>query len=187
MKKIILSIGLALIAQVSFAQECKTTMIKTAPNTRFIEQTSGTVKDLHTGLTWMRCPLGMLWNNADNICTGKRQGFTWQAALTEANDINDPTLGHALHKFAGITTWRLPNIKELVSLTEAACFNPTLNNKAFGSGLNGESGDTSLIVWSNTSVGDGRQVWYYRTRDGLAYPTASLSSTWSVLLVAEQP
>lgn len=192
MKKIILTISLAMIAQVSVAaQQCDSKMTQTAPNIRFSMQANGTVKDLHTGLTWMRCPLGMQWDNANSTCSGSRQSFTWQAALTEANDINDPTLGHSLYKFAGITTWRLPNIKELMSLNEAACKEPSLNGSAFKAGFSGGYGDETLILWSNTPTAtmesSKHRVWAFNTRDGDINHQAASYDKPSVLLVAEQP
>ena len=66
MKKLMTALSLVLASQVAMAaQECSTDFAKTAPNTRYTYSDKGTVTDLKTGLTWMRCPVGMTWNAAN--------------------------------------------------------------------------------------------------------------------------
>lgn len=188
MKKLIAILGLSLLAQPTFAaQQCDAKLERTAPNTRFATQTNGTVKDLQTGLTWMRCALGMSWNNQTQSCDGDAQGYTWQSALKTAQTINNVSGGHKLHNFAGIAKWRLPNIKELVALTERACHSPALNGRAFASAYGDkQTGDLDAYIWSSTPAGDGGQVLNYDSFNGEMYPRDASDSDYSVLLVADQ-
>lgn len=58
MKKLITALSLVLASQAAMAaQECSTDFGKTAPNSRYTYSDVGTVTDLKTGLTWMRCLL----------------------------------------------------------------------------------------------------------------------------------
>ena len=184
MKKLLTALSLALLATTAVAQECSIDLPRSASNTRFAVNNNGTVKDLQTGLTWMRCPLGMSF--ADGQCTGAAEPLTWQAALTQAQAINNVDGEHALHNFGGMTEWRLPNIKELVNLTEQACHSPALNDRAFGSAysLIDELPYEATSLWSSTSNADG-SVWSFDVFNGETY-FRSLSDTYSVLLVADK-
>lgn len=65
------------------------------------------VADSTTGLIWQRCSEGMLWSGS--TCTGTATSYTQhQAALTIAK-----TQATASGK-----PWRLPNVKELTSITK---------------------------------------------------------------------
>lgn len=67
------------------------------------------VKDTVTGLIWRRCPEGMVWSSGTSNCTGAATVYTHESALTRA-------------KAAAIASspkaWRLPNIKELFSISQ---------------------------------------------------------------------
>ncbi|MEJ2396232.1 MAG: DUF1566 domain-containing protein [Candidatus Thiodiazotropha sp.] len=72
----------------------------------------------------MRCPLGFAVDDAgtpddysDDACveTGGTSNMNWQAALETAAALNDGG------GFASFTDWRLPNIKELVSIVSGWC------------------------------------------------------------------
>ncbi len=71
MKKLITALSIVLASQAAMAaQECSTDFAKTAPNTRYTYSDKGTVTDLKTGLTWMRCAVGENWDTANKTCTG---------------------------------------------------------------------------------------------------------------------
>lgn len=103
----------------SVAQTCNERVSKTTPNERFTINGDGTVTDKNTGLQWMRCSLGETWNGAN--CDGERKDYTWQDALIEAKKTS----------FAGFSDWVLPNVKELASIIEEACFEPAINPDIF--------------------------------------------------------
>ncbi|MDF5522978.1 DUF1566 domain-containing protein, partial [Vibrio parahaemolyticus] len=169
MKKLITVLSLTLASQTAIAaQECSTDFAKTAPNTRYTYSESGTVTDLKTGLTWMRCPVGMTWNVGNQECQGTRSTMSWQLALSTAKQIRNKDGNHPLHNFADKKNWRLANIKELVSLTERACHSPAINSTGFASGYSLTDGDDVLgrYVWSNTPNGDGKHVATFDTTNG---------------------
>ncbi|WP_104401045.1 Lcl C-terminal domain-containing protein [Vibrio penaeicida] len=154
MKKFMLTMLITLTSSGALAQTCSVDITKSAPNSRFIAQDNGTVKDLKTGLVWMRCPLGKTWDRTQATCTGESQGTQWQTALKEIEDINSKAL-HKLHKFAGYDSWRLPNTKELFSLIEKGCIKPALNTKAFPNFTVSADPSTASTLWSSTAAGSG--------------------------------
>jgi hypothetical protein len=86
---------------------------------RFIPSIDGTeVTDTMTGLVWRRCAEGMAWNNVDQTCTGAATEFDWGRALDHAK----------ANREAG---WRIPNIKELVSIADRLRAHPAIDVLAF--------------------------------------------------------
>lgn len=81
------------------------------PTPRFTDNFNGTVTDTLTGLIWLKL--------AD--CIGQR---TWEQALTDANGLMDGPCG--LTDGSVATDWRLPSIKELLSLVDYGESDPVL-------------------------------------------------------------
>jgi hypothetical protein len=98
---------------------CVNSIPVTTPTTRFIVNGDGTVSDTYTGLMWMRCSLGQTWDGT--TCTGTAAQYQWADALTQAQS----------SAFATYTDWRLPSVKELVSIVERSCANPSVNSTIF--------------------------------------------------------
>lgn len=67
----------------------------------------------------MCCALGQNWDGAG--CTGNAQITTWAGALQAAESAG----------FAGHSDWRLPDIKELGSIVDLACYDPAINATVF--------------------------------------------------------
>lgn len=185
MKKLISATLLTLLSTAVFAQECSVDISKTASNTRYFAHDNGTVTDMLTGLTWMRCQVGKTWNTSSKTCTGEADRYFWQSALTMIDSVNDVDGNHELHQFAGVERWRMPNIKELASLKEVACYAPALSSKAFGDTFNFEQGDYKAYLWSSTSAGDGSNVIVFDTINAEVYQYNAAQYDFSVLLVAE--
>ncbi|MCG7586565.1 DUF1566 domain-containing protein [Photobacterium sp. OFAV2-7] len=188
MKKQILGLLLALLPVTGMAaQECSITAGKSVPNVRYQFNDIGTVKDRISGLTWMRCPLGKTWNNTSQICEGEGSTVFWQAALNDVQAINSSE-SHELYHFGGKSKWRLPNIKELASLTEHGCRAPSLNGKAFNGAFPYQTSDGSLkaYIWSNTPNHDGSKVLTYDTVNGEIYERGVSEIAISVLLVSDE-
>ena len=91
----------------------------------------GEIYDSDTGLIWKKCLQGFSGTSCD--VEGDKTTFTWTEALGEAD-----------------TTWRLPNIKELQSIIELACFNPAVT-----SDTNIFPGTHTTGVWSNSPMLNG--------------------------------
>lgn len=86
---------------------------------RFIVSADGTeVTDTLTGLVWRRCAAGMAWNNDTQACEGTATRFKWKAALDYAK----------ANREGG---WRLPNVKELLSIADFEAQDPAIDQQAF--------------------------------------------------------
>jgi len=89
------------------------------PTSSFNVLADGTVLAPMTKLMWMRCLVGQTLVNG--VCTGTPSTLTWPDALNAAKAQN----------FAGHNDWRLPNVKELLSIQEDRCSSPSLNADLF--------------------------------------------------------
>ncbi|MCX7086847.1 MAG: DUF1566 domain-containing protein [Methylococcales bacterium] len=140
-KKATLSCLLALLPLISHAQTCQTSSIPaTTPDTQFTNNNNGTVTDNKTGLMWKRCSEGQTFNTGTHACDGSTATYTWQGVLQQAQSVN--TAG-----FAGANDWRVPNIKELRSLVELQCVDPSINLMVFPA-------TPSAVFWSSSSYAD---------------------------------
>jgi hypothetical protein len=97
---------------------------------RFTDNGNGTVSDNQTGLIWLK--------NAS--CFGSQ---TWSAALSSANTLASGACGLTDGSVAG--AWRLPNIRELVSLIDYGRSSPALPAGHPFSGV------LNVNYWSSTS------------------------------------
>lgn len=122
-----------LISGFSFSA-CENEISQQKPDKTYGAQNSLTVTDLHTGLMWQRCSLGLVGTNCDS---GTLQAYTWQGALKVANE----------NSYFGYSDWRLPNIKELQSLVDLSCLNPAINENFFP--------NTAWLYWSGSPYDDG--------------------------------
>ena len=107
------------------------------PTPRFTNRGDGTVRDNLTGLMWLR--------NAD--CFSSR---TWPQALTDANTLASGRCGLTDRSVAG--DWRLPNVKELLSLIDYGEFDPAL--PAGHPFLSVQSEEASIYWTSTTRISD---------------------------------
>jgi len=133
-------LGLTVAVAISFSysstvvsQECFFTTVKsTTPDTRYNDNSDGTITDKKTGLIWKKCSEGQ----TELSCAGGADTFLWPAAMAQARIAN-------LENYANANNWRLPNIKELTSLVEVACKNPSIN----------------INYFPNTTTIDNRKYW----------------------------
>jgi hypothetical protein len=125
----------------SQTQICRTIteIPKSTPTSQFIQNDNGTVTDNATRLIWMRCSLGQNWDGT--TCQGDARQYSWQDALQAAQDENSNIYGYS--------DWRLPNIKELTSIVEEACYNPAINLTIFPEPIDSE--ETEYDYWTSTS------------------------------------
>jgi hypothetical protein len=118
------------------------------PQPRFTDNGDVTITDNLTGLVWLK----------DADCFGFRN---WNTALSEANSLASGSCGLTDGSAAG--DWRLPNINELKSLTNAGESNPAvwLDNQGF-------SNVQSDLYWSSTVYApDTSLAWIVDMGDGL--------------------
>ena len=85
------------------------------PETRFIENSDGTVTDSLTGLIWL----------LDANCLGGT--ISWSSALNKVNDFNVNSGNYSCSGYTGnYSNWRLPNRKELRSMIDYSRSNVAL-------------------------------------------------------------
>jgi Protein of unknown function (DUF1566)/Secretion system C-terminal sorting domain len=103
----------------------------------FTNNGNGTIKDNLTGLTWQQAP------HPDSL--------TWENALTYAEGL---TLG-------GFSDWRLPNIKELQSISDEKLVNPSVSTIFFPA-------IGAKKYWSSTTLfNQPTRAWYLFTQFGI--------------------
>jgi hypothetical protein len=126
------------------------------PVPRFTDLGNGTVGDNLTGLIWAK--------------SANLPGGTWQQALDYVTSLNS---GHYL----GYSDWRLPNRKELHSLTDFSQYGPAL---PAGHPFTNVQADA---YWSSTTIAfDSGDAWYVRMNSGSVdgFYKSGLFSVWPV-------
>lgn len=119
MQTLLIATLLTSTSMATFAQECLSDGLETTPNDNFEAVTTSSLLDTTTDLVWRRCAEGQTWNGS--TCSGEAVKYTWQQALKLAHEAsNEDLLG-----------WRLPNVKELATLTERDCVRPAINSSLF--------------------------------------------------------
>ena len=111
--------SICFFSTVKAEQFCLSTAPISAPEENFIQFNNGQLLHLSTNLIWMRCAIGQIWDG--NTCTGEAEPYTWKQALALS-------VGY---EFNASTNWRLPNIKELSSITERSCTRPSVDTDLF--------------------------------------------------------
>ena len=120
MKSLLLGSLLGVALLVSGVSYAACNPVLTKPTGIYLVHGNGTVTDNETGLMW-------------EVATSA--AITWDVAL--ANSVTAIT--------AAYTDWRLPNSKELASLTDKACSSPAINAVVF-------PGTVSGNYWTSTPV-----------------------------------
>ncbi|MCG8430981.1 MAG: DUF1566 domain-containing protein [Candidatus Omnitrophica bacterium] len=91
---------------------------------RFVNNTDGTVTDQATGLMWV----------ANTTDAGRGGSYNWTNALTACGNLS----------YANYSDWRLPNIKEQVSIVDYNTSDPAIDETFFHS-------HTDDYYWTSTS------------------------------------
>ena len=78
------------------------------PNPRFTDQDDGTVLDNLTGLEWVKAPHSLPENSSIVV--------RWSSGINFCNNLS----------YADHSDWRLPSVKELMSLVDYGRYNPAL-------------------------------------------------------------
>lgn len=100
------------------------------------------VTDTQRGLIWRRCAEGLLWDGS--ACNGTTIYYTHALALQRAASVATTTA----------MAWRLPNVKELLSIVDENRADPAIDIVAFPS-------TPSSGFWSSSPyVGDASGAWF---------------------------
>jgi hypothetical protein len=119
---------------------------------RFVDNSDGTILDRLTDLTWEK--------------SISQTAVTWEDAILYCENLN-------LGKY---TDWRLPNVKEIRSLSDENKVQPSVNNTIF-------SGVTITKYWSSTSLpNQTTKAWYLDNNFGITtYDVKTAThSVWAV-------
>ncbi len=122
---------------------CSPNAVETAPESDFVDNGNGTATQTATGLMWKRCHEN---NTGDRCSSGGAVFFTWEEALNAAQN----------EVFAGHSDWRLPSVKELMSITEYSCTDPALNFTVFPSRFPDDQRYWSSTPFISTNGNDDR-------------------------------
>jgi len=113
---------------------------------RFVDNLDGTVTDVGTGLTWQQDPADVSGDGVADV----GDILSWCPSVDYCDALN----------FAGKDDWRLPNIRELNSITDYGRFFPSIDpifNPAAGG-----------AYWSSTTnFSNFNQAWLIRSGNGL--------------------
>lgn len=121
----LLLVSMTALVSIAQAQNCSSSITDEMPDSRYQANSNGTATDLQTGLMWMRCALGQTWDSQNSKCSGSASQYTWQSALQFVQTFNQGG------GYAGYTDWRLPSLRELMSIDRFHCTNPTINLDVF--------------------------------------------------------
>jgi len=109
-----------------------------------------TVTDYTTKLMWQQCSAGL---SGTNCATGSAGLFTWANAISYCEAATD----------GGYTDWRLPNFRELQSLTDMTTYNPAINTTYFPA-------TQQSTYWSSTTYADATTcAWVVYFGNGMTY------------------
>lgn len=141
----------ALTINTGYAQQiCNSNVEETTPTSRF-DISEGEALDTKTGLIWRRCLLGQYWNEETRACDGQTSVVNWKLAMEAATD-----------------GWRVPNVKELGSVVEHSCANPSINLSVFPDMPIASGFWTSTPSRRYLSQPNDERVWLVRFQDGTA-------------------
>jgi len=122
--KLLSLIALLTATTAAYAEQvCSPRINSVTPVNRFEISDDGTVRDLRTLLLWQRCPVGYSIDDKgtvdypeDDTCEPGEQAtqMPWVDAFAFVDE-----------------NWRLPTVKELMSIMEYKCFDPAMNLTVF--------------------------------------------------------
>lgn len=97
------------------ADTCAPGYLQDNPDAIYYDNRNGTITDVRTGLMWRQCLEGRI---GGALCpVGSTLTFTWTQALARARNST----------YVGYTDWRLPSVRELLSLVEHCRASPALS------------------------------------------------------------
>ncbi len=144
------------------------------PSPRFTDTGDGTIKDNLTGLIWLRnawCVGDLTWRNALDFIKNLNQGF-----IINPLDCGDTSGRRGSHQ----TDWRLPNLRELMSLMDFAFSSPAVSNAARTGSATLNDPFTNLqqtVYWtSTTSDANKNTAWLIDVTDGGSF--VDFKSEW---------
>lgn len=145
----------------------------------FTDNLDGTVSDTATGLMWDKCS----WGQSGASCSGTANTYTWSAALGIAVSANGAN-------YKSHTDWRLPNIKEMESLTDLTVGNPAMvflsvSNPVINTSIFPNT--QARFYWSSTTyTPNSTNAWVVSFFDGVAYSSSKSDNIYVRLVRSGQ-
>ena len=143
----VFAVGLAVVATAAMASGALAQQVcedgngapdnRSSPSARFLDNADGTVTDKESKLMWLRCSAGQAWKSETGRCSGEVGQLSWAAAQSFAGEVN-------LRGSFFFNDWRLPQLRELATITERGCANPRVNLAVF-------PGTEASRYWTATS------------------------------------
>lgn len=135
--------------EVRYVRLVSGTATDTQSAARFVVNPSlgNTVTDKQTGLIWKRCVEGYRFDdnatslnlNDDHCVPESTIAFNYEAALSLTNS-----------NYAGHSTWRVPNMKELLSIVNVETIYPAINEDVFPDLPGTQYGSPANIFWTSS-------------------------------------
>ncbi|MBT7154531.1 MAG: DUF1566 domain-containing protein [Deltaproteobacteria bacterium] len=136
-----------------------------------------------TDNTYVRCvreeqsQIGSFTDNGNKTITDNDSGLIWQQEEAGQKTWDNALLYCEELTLAGMSDWRLPNIKELLSVIDRSVANPSINTTFFVSA-------SSLNYWSSTTdVSNTNNAWDVAFLNGYVLFSQSKSSSFNVRCV----
>jgi len=169
--RVILNIIITFFIPISIqaSQVCQPGSIPSSTtDAQLIDNGDQTIIDVKTGLMWKKCSEGL---SGDNCDVDAALFFTWQQALERPGFVNQSG------GFANYYDWRLPDVRELLSIVEEECYDPAIN-------LNRFPNTPSSFAWSaSPSRGNIGTAWNVSFGYGLSTYSAVRFNYHNVRLV----
>lgn len=171
MKLLSSAIALILLNTSAIAQNCQPELDSYKPTFSFTDN-GASVVDASTNLEWQKCALGQVYSTGSG-CEGIPFELTWKQAFIKAGQFSENPI------LAGGSQWRLPNVKELSTLIDSACYNPASNQGVL-------PGLGSFHYWTATNnfQGGGGDAWAVDFTLG-SINRFNKTATYRVILVKE--
>jgi hypothetical protein len=134
-----------------------------------------TTEDKVAGLIWRTCTQGLEYDGSS--CTGLVTALNWEDGDDSCEELNSANGGSG---YAGIDTWRLPTIHELITLVDYGKTDPTIDSGHFPDTLSGWywTSDTHRNAGNAFSINfDSGNVLWWRKLDPVWVRCVSSSST----------
>lgn len=99
---------------------CMFIFLASAASSQFFEK-EHIVRDVKSGITWLRCSVGQTWNSHEQTCLGEIVKLNQQEVMIAIEQASEQLGG----------SWRLPNLEELQGLVCETCEPPKIKEKYF--------------------------------------------------------
>jgi hypothetical protein len=115
---------------------------------------TGTYKDTATGLVWKNCLEGQTWDSGLATCTGTPAVYN----LSQAATFNTSPI-----TYAGISDWRMPTIRELMTLVDDTLISPATSSTLF------PATPAYATLWTGSLGASATVAWYVAFNRGTAH------------------